>query len=370
MSDSAPATPSVESIEAAQPVEPIDGAADLTPNWLQSALRAAGYPVTITKLDVEPVGTGQLSISLRARITAEEQVSGVPQSVVVKLPAADQGLRAFLRKAYLAEIGFYRELAATVEVDAPACYLVAATPDASSFTIVLEDMAPSLPGDQINGATIAEIERATRNLAGLHGPRWGDPSLWDSPWLKTANPANSDLHLMFPSVLPQVAERLGAALSPADHATLAEVSTVLRDFLTARSHRYALIHADYRLDNLLFRQDGRVFAVDWQTLTIGLPARDLAYVIGTSLTVEDRRAAERELVRGYWAELVKRGVVGYSLEDCFDDYRLGMLHCPLISVLGMAYGTPSERGDAMFAAMIERSCQAIRDLGSIALASK
>jgi hypothetical protein len=351
------------------PVEPIDGAADLTPDWLQSALRAAGHPVTITRLEVEPVGTGQLSVSLRVRFDTATPISGLPRSVVVKLPSADQGLRAFLRQAYLAEVGFYRELAATVEVDAPTCYLVAATPDASSFTIVLEDMAPAMPGDQITGATVAEIEPATRNLAGLHGPRWGDPSLWDSPWLETANPANNQLHLMFPLALPQVAERLGAALSATDHATLAEVGAVLGDFFTARSHRYALIHADYRLDNLLFRQDGRVFAVDWQTLTIGLPARDLAYVIGTSLTVEDRRAAEAYLVRGYWEELVKRGVTDYGFEECFADYRLGMLHCPLIAVLGMAYGTPTDRGDAMFAVMIERSCQAIRDLGSVSLAA-
>ena len=82
-----------------------------------------------------------------------------------------------------------------------------------------------------------------------------------------------------------------------------------------------------------------------------------------------RRAAEGDLVRGYWEDLLRRGVTGYSLAECFDDYRLGMLQCPFISVLGMAWGTPTDRGDAMFAAMISRSCQALRDLGSIALAA-
>jgi len=350
-------------------VEPIDEAADLTPSWLQAALRAAGHEVTITKLAVEPVGTGQLSVSLRARFETATPVSGLPGSVVLKLPSANQELRAFLRQAYLAEIGFYRELAATVDVDAPVCYLVAATPDASSFTIVLQDLAPALPGDQIAGATVPEVAQATRNLAGLHGPRWGDPSLWDSPWLEAAKPGANHLAQMFPLMLPQVAERLGGSLSVADHETLSAVGVVLDDFFTARSHRYSLIHGDYRLDNLLFRDDGRVFAVDWQTLTVGLPARDLAYVIGTSLSVADRRAAEADLVRGYWQELVGRGITSYTLEECFDDYRLGMLHCSLIAVLGMALGAPTKRGDAMFAAMIERSCQAIRDLDSIALLS-
>jgi hypothetical protein len=355
---------------AVAPVEPIEVAADLTASWLQGALRAVGHDVTVTKLEVEPVGTGQLSVSLRARFDVATPVSGVPRSVVVKIPSADQGLRSFLRKAYLSEIGFYRELAATVDVDAPACHLVVAAPDASSFTLILEDMAPAAPGDQISGATVAEVARAIRNLAGLHGPRWGDPALRESPWLEAQDAAASQfLAEMFPAVLPRVAGRLGAALIPADYATLTEVATVLGSFLTARSHRFALIHGDYRLDNLLFGRDGRVSAVDWQTVTVGLPARDLAYVIGTSLTVADRRAAEADLVRGYWEELLRRGVTGYSLDECFDDYRLGMLQCPLIAVLGMAYGTPTDRGDAMFAAMIDRSCQAIRDLGSIALAA-
>jgi hypothetical protein len=355
---------------AVVPVEPIEVAADLTASWLQGALRAVGHDVTVTKLEVEPVGTGQLSVSLRARFDVATPVSGVPRSVVVKIPSADQGLRSFLRKAYLSEIGFYRELAATVDVDAPACHLVVAAPDASSFTLILEDMAPAAPGDQISGATVAEVARAIRNLAGLHGPRWGDPALRESPWLEAQDAAASQfLAEMFSAVLPQVAERLGAALSLADYATLTEVATVLGSFLTARSHRFALIHGDYRLDNLLFGRDGRVSAVDWQTVTVGLPARDLAYVIGTSLTVADRRAAEADLVRDYWEELLRRGVTSYSLDECFDDYRLGMLQCPLIAVLGMAYGTPTDRGDAMFAAMIDRSSQAIRDLGSSALAA-
>ena len=65
----------------------------------------------------------------------------------------------------------------------------------------------------------------------------------------------------------------------------------------ARPHPFAVLHGDYRLDNLLFDPDGAdVVAVDWQTLAVGPPARDLAYFLGTSLTVDDRRAAERELV--------------------------------------------------------------------------
>jgi len=352
-------------------VEPISVAADLTPSWLQSALRAAGYDVTITRLSVAPVGTGQLSVSLRASFDVATPVSGLPRSVVVKIPAADPGMLVFLANGYLVEVGFYRELASTVKVDVPRCHLALASPDGTSFTLVLEDLAPATQGDQVAGASVAQAAAAARNLAGLHGPRWSDPALWDSPELRSAaDPAAGQLMAeMFAGVLPLVAERLGAALSAEDYATLTEAGAVLGDFLAARPARFSIIHGDYRLDNLMFCPDGRVRAVDWQTVTIGLPARDVAYLLGTSLSVADRRAAEDELVRAYWEELARHGVAGYGLQECFDDYRLGMLQGPLIAVLGMAVGAPTERGNAMFAAMIARSCQAIRDLGTIKLAA-
>ncbi|MFL6062666.1 MAG: oxidoreductase family protein, partial [Marmoricola sp.] len=134
--------------------------------------------------------------------------------------------------------------------------------------------------------------------------------------------------------------------------------------------RFGPVHGDYRLDNLLFPPAGAsdaVAAIDWQTLSLGLPARDLAYLLGTGLAVEDRRTHERGLVEEYHADLLAYGVADYPLELAFEDYRFAMLQGPLVSVFGCAYGARTERGDAMFAAMVERSCTAMRDLGTLEL---
>ncbi|NLU81607.1 oxidoreductase family protein, partial [Rhodococcus sp. HNM0569] len=166
---------------------------------------------------------------------------------------------------------------------------------------------------------------------------------------------------------------LGDLLDDRDRATLAECVDVAYDWALARASRFALVHGDYRLDNLLFPtvRDAappdarRVVAVDWQTLSLALPARDLAYVLGTGLAVADRRAYEQQLVRAYHDALLRFGVAGYTLDDCWDDYRFAMLQGPLVSVFGCAYGTRSPRGDRMFAAMVTRACAAIRDLGTL-----
>jgi hypothetical protein len=55
----------------------------------------------------------------------------------------------------------------------------------------------------------------------------------------------------------------------------------------------------------------------------------------------------------------------YSRSDCFDDYRLGQLQGPLITILGCIYGVTAERSpdaDEMFLSMATRACGAIRDL--------
>ena len=111
-----------------------------------------------------------------------------------------------------------------------------------------------------------------------------------------------------------------------------------------------------------------VCAVDWQTLSLALPARDLAYVVATSLPVAERRRARgRRWSRRTTSALTGYGVTDYPLEAAWDDYRFAMLQGPLVAVLGCVYGTRTDRGDAMFAAMVRRTCAAIRDHGSLTL---
>jgi aminoglycoside phosphotransferase (APT) family kinase protein len=131
--------------------------------------------------------------------------------------------------------------------------------------------------------------------------------------------------------------------------------------------RFALLHGDYRLDNLMFAPDGSVTVVDWQTISVGLPARDLSYFISTSLDPDVRRNRERRLVTDYHEALLGQGVTDYAADDCWYDYRIGMLHAPLLATLGAAFSTTTERGDDMTLVMLARACAAIRDLDTLEL---
>ena len=278
------------------------------------------------------------------------------------------------RNGYRSEVGFYRDIASTVDVATPHCWYAAITDDSLAFTLLLDDLSPRIPGVQAAGCTVEQARLAVANLAALHAGRWNDESIFDLAFVARPTAAGAEyVGSVVAAATDSFVERFAAELDGSDVATLRAAAAVMTPWHQARPHPFAVLHGDYRLDNLLFDPDGAdVIAVDWQTLAIGPPARDLAYFLGTSLTVDDRRAAERELVGEYHATLCARGVSGYGAGECFDDYRLGQLQGPMITTMGCAFATGdrSADADAMFLAMATRSCAAIRDLDSLELVGR
>jgi aminoglycoside/choline kinase family phosphotransferase len=269
------------------------------------------------------------------------------------------------------EVGFYAELQPTVSVRAPRCWYAAATADALQFTLLIEDLAPRSPGGQADGCSIDQAHAALHNLAGLHAPRWNDETLFELGFLRKSNAAGAAvLGATTMSATDVFLDRYGSLLSAEDVDTIRATAAAIESWLLLRPKPFSLLHGDYRLDNLMFdNQGGDVVAVDWQTLMIGPPARDVAYFLGTSLDVEARRNAERQLLAAYHGALVSRGVQQYSEKQCFEDYRLGQLQGPMITTIGSTYATADRtpQSDGMFLAMARRSCEAIRDLGSLSL---
>ncbi|MCU1484982.1 MAG: hypothetical protein JWN67_1728, partial [Actinomycetia bacterium] len=260
---------------------------------------------------------------------------------------------------YRAEVRFYTELASTVRVRTPRCWYGAVADDGRTFTLLLDDLAPAVPGVQADGCTVAQAVAAVENLAGLHAPRWCDPTLTTLGTMSFDASAADFVGDVMRQGVVQFVERYAEQLEGEDVTTLHESAEAMPAFLLARPERFALLHGDYRLDNLMFGDE--VHVVDWQTLTVGLPGRDLGYFLGTSLRTTDRRAHEDEVVAAYHRALA---IEGYDLATCVDDYRVGMFQGPMITVLGAVFATAerSARADGMFLAMARRSCAAIRDL--------
>ena len=126
------------------------------------------------------------------------------------------------------------------------------------------------------------------------------------------------------------------------------------------------VHGDFRLDNMLFHPDPTaarpLVVVDWQTVQLGLGPSDVAYFLGNAFDAEVRRGCEEGLVRRYHDALLDQGVSGYSLEQCWDDYRRSSYASLIMAIFASMMVGRTDRGDQMFMAMANRSAQMSVDL--------
>jgi hypothetical protein len=258
-----------------------------------------------------------------------------------------------------------------VRIPVPQCFHCDISEDAASYALLFADEAPAVQGDQIAGCGEREARLAARALAGLHGPTWCQPEWLTFPGLSmsalddAAAKGLGDVAKMSAAI---TIEKLGPKMSPADTDTFSTAMNLVTPWVLADRGRFSLIHGDYRLDNMMFDPDGaRVSVVDWQTLCVGLPTRDLAYFTATSMEPRLRSALEGELVGEYHTALLTYGVTDFDRDSCWQDYRFAMLQAPLISALGFAFAVGTDRGDDMIATMLRRSCRAIRELGTLEL---
>jgi hypothetical protein len=331
----------------------------LSPEWLTAAL---GSPVRA--VSASPIGTGQMCDCYR--LTLDDGVE-LPTSLVAKLPAADETSRATARALHLyeSEVAFYQELAPVLPVRTPRVYYADQDVEATTFVLLLEDLAPAEPGDQLRGCSADEAAIALAELVRLHAPRWGDPSLRSIGWLhREADPAGEDPMV---SVLPLFWERfverydgtLPADVEAAGDALFANLATYTR----ADTEPWTIVHGDYRLDNLLFDPEvPSVTVVDWQRCAHGAPLTDVAYFTGAGLVTETRRAVERDLVRAYLDQLHAAGVASYSWDRCWLEYRRGSWLGLIIAVASATLVERTPRGDELFLTMATRHARHALDL--------
>lgn len=341
----------------------------VTPQWIREALRFAGVADgEITGFEPKTVGTGQMGRNVRFTLEWREPVPGAPATVVGKFPSDDPKSRATgaTQGAYGKEVRFYNELKSTVGIRTPACYFADIAPNGADFVMLMEDLAPAVQGDQLEGCTKEAARLALGELAKLHAPRWDDPKLLDLDFLQRAdeNTANV-LQMIYKGVWPGFAERYRDRLPEEALALSERLGDRLGAWTLGAVGPSTVVHGDYRLDNMLFgtAEGGYPLAVvDWQTVGLGLGASDAAYFLGASLLPEDRRKHEQELVRAYYDDLCTGGVTDYPFEDCWRDYRRSAFGGVVMSVVASMIVEQTDRGDEMFLAMATRHTTHALDL--------
>jgi thiamine kinase-like enzyme len=323
---------------------------DITPEWLTVVLRRQGMlsdkgsvqSVVFSDPGREASYAGHVS---RLTLEYDTLTDGSPRTIIAKLPAPETTIRLLFRTLYRNEALFYRRIAREISLRVPACYAALMNRRRTRSLLLLEDLSEvARPGDHDTGCTTEEAGIALTQLARVHAKWWNSSGLTTIDWLGRYQVNSTKNWMIYAGAWVPFQTRL-RHVTPKRTLQLVRslwrYRTQLQELETGRP--YTLQHGDFRLANLAFTTDD-VYAFDWQVVRIGPPLFDVAWFMVTSLTTDQRRESETDLLTAYHVRLIEAGVSNYTMDDLMTDYRLSLLMTiPQMMVIGAFLRIDEER---------------------------
>jgi aminoglycoside/choline kinase family phosphotransferase len=265
--------------------------------------------------------------------------------VFVKSPSVALVSRTVVNRLGLAraEVGFYRDAAPSVPDVVPRC--ISARITSGSFTLVLEDLvaAGATTGELGDELPLESVEQAVDTLAQVHGTFWEDQRLasggWS--WCRSFVPAaEASIGWLLSPALSALGRRRAGSCLPDDARSRLARYAIRRTPSLSRLDRGArtLLHHDCHPGNLARRSDGRVVLFDWQLVRAGPWASDVAYLLATSLSIDERRAHERRLLERYLDALRLAGGRPPASAEAWRAYVANLVYPLEAMVVTLAFG--------------------------------
>ena len=345
----------------------------ITPSWLTNALapQLASENIHVTSVDSETIAVGEGFAAGLARLTIEfdHDPAPVPNTLIAKMPSPHEPTRNLLTAlgAYEREVRFYQNAASEVRVRTPKCFLAGWDTGSSRFVLLLEDMAALRSQDQILGCPIDDAEVVVTELARLHASLWNSPMLsswdWAPSWDKSASLLSDNYQMWwnqlgqkYPALMPDEFRRTADILGPHIRSIKARLA----------QNPVALVHGDYRVDNMFFEDSDSgtsLVVFDWQSVGIGRAPYDLAYFLGTSVDVDDRKSHGQNLKTLYHETLVRSGVSNYPRHDFDEDFDYALLDLVSFTVrIGAVLNFESIRSQKLAYAYMTRLSAALSEI--------
>ncbi|OBI37827.1 phosphotransferase [Mycobacterium colombiense] len=291
----------------------------------------------------------------------------VPESVFVKVAAQTAATRLMgeLGRLGQTEVRFYRELAPQV-IGVPYCYGAAFDASTGRYLLVLEDLPAEsceFP-DTLHPLSADQASLIIELLAELHATFWGRlPRDGRGPmgWLYT--PSGDVTSLLTGSLMHTSIKRLAERTTlPVDNGRfIADNYRAVAALIDTPPH--TVMHGDAHPGNMYFH-GGKAGLLDWQAVRRGHPSRELAYTLITSLTPEDRRANQRELLDDYRRALVASGGPDLDRDDLWLRFRQGALYAYVAPLITTGMGGMQVEDIAMEG--LRRGVVALDDLETVA----
>ena len=351
---------------------------DITAAWLTEALELGGVlaGASVDGYSSETIAEGKGFMNQIFRLTLDYRSgsSGLPRTLIVKLPSADPSLRTIFDRLgqNRREVGFYRESASMKNLSLPTCYFSGVDPQTQNTVLLLEDMSHKRQGDSVAGCSMEDARHAIVQLARFQASWWDSDGLDELDWMPLKREEVSAYLDIYPgawrSLIEQASDGMPAALRRLGD-TLRPHLTEVKTGLTKRPR--TIVHGDYRLDNCFFDDAAEPeppVVFDWEFCVRGRGVCDVATFVSEAFPEPQRRGVERGLVATYHTVLVENGVTDYSFQECWRDYRLAMLEIFIFWIVSGGYcNYDGERATVYLHNALARFDAAISDLGSAEL---
>jgi len=337
-------------------------ATEITADWLNEHTGAEIGTVTSVRCEHIGEGVGILGEVARLHLDYAPGESG-PATVVAKCQSlfAENIMLSQMMGFYAREVNFYNELADQLSMRVPACHVAEIAPEGAPFVIVMEEVTGATLIDQLDGATKEEAAAIIRTIAVLHARFWHNDALTALDWLP---PMNNDMYKGAGGLIEANWDDFVANWSDKVPGQVIAWCDQLRgqygemvDYAATWTPQ-TFAHTDVRADNFLFggsAGDGVVTVLDFQLSTRHVGAWDIANFLGASITTENRRAWQDDLLREYHDALTELGVTDYDFDDLVFHYRMCAMHQALAQIAVSNLDPGNERGRALLDAMITRS---------------
>ncbi|KXJ88663.1 phosphotransferase enzyme family protein [Microdochium bolleyi] len=347
----------------------IENAAQVTVDFLRDALGSSA----VSSFTSKRIGTGLVGECHRITLSYTNNDDSLPQTVILKIASQDPRSRAsgLSLGIYENEVRFYTEVAPqlTSMVSSIAkCYYGAFDNSTGIFTLLLEDAgADATPGDDIAAATREQADAAMYELGRLHAALIMDAS--NKEWLVREPPISPPLlRQLFASFSTRYKAQMDTRHYEICQKLVAGFRGLVELLREPGTCTMAITHGDYRLDNMLYKPDGRVMVVDWQCVTAGPVLGDVAYFLGCALKTQDRREWQQELLAIYCKGLEDvAGEAVLTVDDCMRELQLNAFFGVIMAIVSSIQAGRTDRGDEMFMTMLARHCELVGDLDAMAI---
>jgi hypothetical protein len=375
----------------------------ITPASLTHMLQKGGAipsDVNVKSLEKKAFGIGDGLLSIMYRLEVEydkdqkdaeqsDEATPWPKTMVAKVtpPQLKPRIIGELLDLFKCEVDWYgNRMPERSGMQAPKTYF-AAHGGYGRYILLMEDLAPRKCGDQMQGISANDVQGAVKAAAKLHAKyinqvteapetkgwvrRQDDAVFYDlvrTKYDQSLAILDEARYNVFGTDAKDVPEFIAYAKLINDNYKDKLLPNCLKDCKRINAHSQwssSINHGDFRGENIFFPEEAtqEPIVIDYQAVKEGIPVQDISYLMVGSMTTEERRKGEVELIRAYYEQCKQSGWADVTMEEILLQFQHSLwgTACLLVVAQADTSGADSEKGKLLFKTGFQRMEEALKD---------